>query len=356
MTGMLTRRTMIAASISVLSAPSLMAGARAQTKKVVISGWGGSNQDALRKAFFEPFTRETGIAVEELTWGGQGLARLKAQADAKRVEVDLLDGPPFWATLGKRNGLLQALAVPNIKDAQQHVPGAINEMGYGYGTVSWGLAYLPGSYKANQPQSWSDFWDAAKFKGRRAFFGPLVVRHIEYALLADGVAVDKVNPLDDAKIDRAFAKLEQIKSAIDVWWQSSSQMESLFQSGEIDVGESLSGRAHYLQSQDVKLEFLYNQAVMNLLTWVMASGAPNKENANLFIEFCSRPDRQAALAQAYFTGPTNQRAFEYIKDDQLSRKLSTYPDNLKKQVQLDGAWWALNLDRLAPRWNKLVAG
>jgi putative spermidine/putrescine transport system substrate-binding protein len=111
-----------------------------------------------------------------------------------------------------------------------------------------------------------------------------------------------------------------------------------------------------MQSQNVKLEFLYNQAVMNLLTWVMASDAPNKESANLFIEFCSRPERQAALAQAYFTGPTNQRAFEYIKDDQLSKKLSTYPDNLKKQVQLDGAWWALNLDRLAPRWNKLVAG
>jgi len=349
------RRGMLAGSVAALAAPSFIRSAQAQAKKIVFSGWGGSNQDILRQVFFDPFTKETGIIVEELTWGGQGLARLKAQADAKRVEVDLLDGPPFWATIGKKNGLLQPISA-RMSDVQKHIPGAIDEMGYGYGTVSWGLAYLKDSYPNGGPTTWADFWDANKFKGRRAFFGALVARHIEYALMADGVAAGAVNPLDDAKVEKAFAKLEKVKPITNVWWQSSSQMESLFQNGEIDAGECLSGRAHYMQSQNLKLEFVYNEAVMNLLTLVLANNAPNKDSANLFIEFCSLPDRQAAYARAYYSGPTNLQAFEHIKDDQLAKKLSTYPDHLSKQVQLDGAWWANNLDKLTPRWNKLVSG
>ena len=38
----------------------------AQSKEqIVITSWGGSFQDALRKVYFEPFTRETGIEVVE---------------------------------------------------------------------------------------------------------------------------------------------------------------------------------------------------------------------------------------------------------------------------------------------------
>ncbi|MFI4986655.1 MAG: extracellular solute-binding protein [Alphaproteobacteria bacterium] len=328
---------------------------RAQSREVIVSSWGGTFQDNLRKILFAPFTKETGIAVTEVTWGGQGLARLKAQLEAGRVEVDLLDGPPFWPGIGSKGGLLQPIDLSGIADRAAHVPAALGEFSYGYGAISWGIVASQKAFAKGGPKSWGDFWNAEAFRGQRALFGPLVARHVEYALMADGVAPDAVNPLDGQKVERAFAKLAGLKGKIAVWYQTTAQMETLLGNGEIDCGELTSTRAHFLQSQNLPLSFEYNQAVMNTLIWVMAKNAPNKANAEAFIRFCSRADRQAEFATLLFQGPTNTKALELIKDASVLERLPTHPGNASKQVVLDGAWWANNLEALAPRWNKLTS-
>lgn len=356
----ITRRRVLkaagAAGAIALAAPSIIRLAHAASDQLIISSWGGTFQDALRKTFFEPFTKETGIKVIELTYGGQGLARLKAQIEAGRVEVDLLDGPPFWPTIGSGTGLLQKIDLSGIADPSAHTPGALGEFGYGYGAVSWGITYSTKTFLKGGPRSWREFWDAERFPGRRAFFGPLLARHLEYALMADGVRASQVNPLDEQKTERAFAKLEQVRNRIAVWYQTTAQMENLLINGEIDCGEFTSTRAAFLASQGQPLQFEYNEAVMNLLVWVLAKDAPNKSNAEMFLRFCSRADRQAEIARApYYQGPSNNKALESIRDDNLLRQLSTYPDNLRKQVVLDSTWWATNLSKLTPRWNQITS-
>lgn len=355
----ITRRQVLkaagAAGAIAIASPSIIRFAHAASDQVVISSWGGTFQDALRKTFFEPFTKETGIKVVELTYGGQGLARLKAQMEAGRVEVDLLDGPPFWPAIGSGTGLLQKIDLSGIADPSAHIQGALGEFGYGYGATSWGITYSTKTFSKGEPRSWREFWDTERLRGRRAFFGPLVARHVEYALMADGTPAAQVNPLDEHKVDRAFAKLEQIKNQIAVWYQTTAQMEGLLINGEVDVGELPSTRAHSLASQGVPVQFEYNEAVMNLLVWVLAKDAPNKSNAELFLRFCSRADRQAEIARTNFQGPTNTKALESIREDTLLRQLSTYPDNLRKQAVLDSTWWAANLSKLTPRWNQLTS-
>src|ERR1700726_4421256 len=100
MTRSIRRRTLLQTGLAAMAAPMAGRLSFAQSPQVTISSWGGSFQEALRKVLFEPFTQETGIKVVELTWGGQGLARLKAQLQAGQVEGDLLDGPPFWSAIG----------------------------------------------------------------------------------------------------------------------------------------------------------------------------------------------------------------------------------------------------------------
>ena len=336
--------------------PFIARHALAQSKEqIVITSWGGSFQRAVREVYFEPFTKETGIEVVEHTYGTKGLAQLKAQQEAGAAQIDLLDGPPFWIGVGRKQGLTDTIDLSVIGDAGKHFPAAMNEWGYGWGTVAWGIAYNTNTFAGGAPSGWADFWDAANFKGRRSLFGPLVARHPEFALLADGVPPDQVNPLDDAKIDRAFKKLEEVKPHIDIWYQSVSQAETMLESGEVDMAEFVSGRAGAMPGRGLPIGFQFNGAVMNLLTWVLAKGAPNRKNAHTFLAFSSRPERQAAFAKKLYYGPTNNAAFDLIEDEAVERSLASHPDNLPKQVLLDGPWWGDNLGKLKSRWLELVS-
>lgn len=347
----------LASAVVAVQAPFVLRHGLAQSsKQIVISSWGGSFQEALRKTYFEPFTKESGIAVVEQTYGTQGLAKVKAQIEAGGAEVDLLDGPPFWIGVGRKQGLTEEIDLSGIQDQSMQLPNAINKWGYAWGTVSWGVAYSRQSFANGGPASWADFWDAGKFKGRRALFGPLVARHPEYALMADGVAPGEVNPLDDAKIDRAFKKLEEVKPNISIWYQSTAQAETLLESGEVDMAEFVNGRAHGMEDRGVPITFEYNQAVMNLLTWVMAKGAPNRDNALKFLAFCSGAEPQAQFARSLYYGPTNKAALDLIEDDKILKRLPTHPDNLPRQVLLDGVWWGDHLGAVSPRWKTLVSG
>lgn len=342
----------VAASIA---APFISRRALASTKQLVVSSWGGGLQTALRKAYFAPFQAETGVEIVERTYGSNGLAQLRAEIQAGGATTDLFDGPPFWVSIGRKAGIIGRISYSDFRDRDAHIPEALNEFGYGYGSVSWGIGYNTKSFPNGGPSNWADVWDTAKFKGVRAMFGPIAARHLEYALMAEGVPPGAVNPLNAEKEDRAFAKLKQIKPSVGLWFDSFSQAETMLTSREIDVCEYVSGRAFEAQDKGSPIAFTFKGAVMNLLTWVMAKDAPNKENALKFLAFSSRPDRQAALAQSIFYGPTNTKAFAEVPDEKTRRRLSTHPDNLKTQVLLDGEYWADALGRLKPRWTQITS-
>jgi putative spermidine/putrescine transport system substrate-binding protein len=341
---------------SSLFAPLVKRANASGAGELVVSGWGGSYQDVQRKVYFEPFAKEFGIEVKEVNYQMQGLAQVKAQAAAGNVEVDLLDGPPFWKSIGKQSGLTQEIDLSDIEDAGKHIPSALDPWGYSYGTVSMGLGYNKESFPNGAPAGWADFWNVDEFPGARGMFAPIAARHLEYALIAKGVAPSDVNPIDAAKEEAAFKALEQIRNSINIWYTTFSQVESMLLQRELDLSEYVHGRAFEIERNGGPLRFEFNGAVMNLMTWVMAKGAPNSENARKFIGFCSRADRQAAFANALIYGPTNSAALDLISDDFVQSSLPTNPVNLEKQVILDVDYWAKNLGVHAPRWAEITSG
>ncbi|MFX7784760.1 extracellular solute-binding protein, partial [Acinetobacter baumannii] len=62
---------------------------------------------------------------------------------------------------------------------------------------------------------------------------------LEAALIADGVPMDQLYPLD---LDRAFKKLDQIKSHISLWWTTGAQSVDVIASGEVDMGVAWDSR------------------------------------------------------------------------------------------------------------------
>lgn len=348
----ITRRTLLRDAMLGVAAHVLPIRTHARTsRRVVISGWGGATQRAMRQAFFDPFTRETGIAVEEHSYGNSGLARLKTQLKSGAPQLDLLDGAPFWALIGRRQGLLERIVLPDVPRAD-FIPRAIEDYSFGYSVVSWGITYLRGKQR---PEHWQDFWDVQRLPGRRAMFGPLAARHLEYALMADGVPAQQVNPLTPQKVERAFDKLQELKPHIDVWYQTPAQCERLLLDRQVQMTEFFNGRAFFLKDQGVPLEFQWNQAISNMTVMVLARDAPNREHALQLLRFMAQPQPQAHFARLICYGPTNTRALDLIDSQRTLERMPTHPRNLSRQLMLDCDWWGQHYESMGARWSQFLA-
>ena len=100
------------------------------------------------------------------------------------------------------------------------------------------------------------------------------------ALIADGVPMDKLYPLD---VDRAFKKLEQLKPHVLVWWNSGAQSAQVLKDGEVDMVAAWNGRIQALETEPEgkggKIKTTFNQQILVSDCWMIPKGAPNKDLA-----------------------------------------------------------------------------
>ena len=136
------------------------------------------------------------------------------------------------------------------------------------------LCYRSDKFPNGAPKSWADFWDVKKFPGNRSLCLSDSPRNLIYALIADGVPIDKLYPLD---MDRAFKKLDQIKPHIKVWWREGNQSQQLLRDGEVDMMSIWNARATELKQQGVPVEVVWNGAVRSISSWCVLKGAPEPE-------------------------------------------------------------------------------
>ncbi|MFI4932563.1 MAG: hypothetical protein ACHP83_20145, partial [Burkholderiales bacterium] len=88
--GLITRRNMLAtASGALIAAPFVRTSAQAQGKTVYVNSYGGVWETSWRKAFFDPFTAQTGIAIK--TVPGVSFAKLKAQVQTGNYQWDVVN-------------------------------------------------------------------------------------------------------------------------------------------------------------------------------------------------------------------------------------------------------------------------
>ena len=112
---------------------------------------------------------------------------------------------------------------------------------------------------------------------------------IEAALLADGVAPDKLYPLD---LDRAFKKLDTIKSDI-IWWTGGAQSQQLLASAEAPFGSFWNGRLTALEQTGVKVGVSWEQNITAADALVVPKGTKNKDAAMKFIALATSAEGQA---------------------------------------------------------------
>lgn len=358
MGSMINRRSLMlatssAAAVGVLrSVPS-----RAATRELRVIVGGGDFAKAFIEAYVKPFEVETGVKVTPIPQNITD-AQLAMMASTKSVSVDV--GIVGDVDTLARKGYIERIdySIYNKDDLEGLIEGCKHPFAIAPYIVSLNMVYNTTKFPAGAPRpaTWADFWDVAKFHGSRSL-ASMPWGCWEEALLADGVPVDKLYPID---IDRALASLDKIKAHVRKWWGNGSEILQIMRDGVADVSQCFDGRAVFLIDQGAPIEINRNQAKMYWDNLAIPKGSPNVENAQRFLELTSRSDRQAAFAQIYPQAPSNRNAYKHLPE-KIGRKLCTYPEykdagyfrNIKwlSEAASDGL---TNQERLVQRWNQWI--
>ena len=199
-----TRRTLLQLTAGAVAAPYLIGGARAATQ-ITVADPGGPFGPAFRKAFYDPFEKATGNKVVNVAREAEPTAQFKAMVETKSYTWDVCTLTLSARDILKAQGLLDPIGFAHA-DVPKLMPQAISPEFMGTDVYSTIFAYRTDRVK-NAPASWADFFNVEKFPGRRAL-RKNPIDTLEQALLADGVPLDKLYPLD---VDRAFKVLDKIK-------------------------------------------------------------------------------------------------------------------------------------------------
>jgi putative spermidine/putrescine transport system substrate-binding protein len=342
------RGLVIAAAIASLP---LFATAASSEDVVVYAGYGGTYQDAVREGALAPVAKELGITIREETISS--LADVKVQVEAGKVAISISEQNVNDCLVGSQQNLWEKLDY-SVIDASGIDPEFVKP-DWVAGLTNWStvMAWNTKKFGDNAPKNWVDFWNVEKFPGTRAMWNN-PYHNIEIALLADGVEPDKLYPLD---LDRAFAKLRELKPHVSVWYTTGAQATQLLTDGEIDLMPFWNGRVQKVMDDGAPVMFTFNQAVLAFDCTVVPRGAPNKDLAMKVLSRLLSPEIQANLPNYINYGPVNAKAFDTGKiPAELAAKLPSSPENVKVQVKVDDAWWGdlKNAEKVQEMWTQLV--
>ena len=339
---------------AVIASTVLAAGGfAAQARDLTVVSWGGNFQDAQRKIFFEPFAAETKKPVLDESWdGGYGVLQAKVKAGVPNWDVVEVEAEEL--ALGCADGIYEKLDWDKLGGKDTYLPAAVSECGIGNIVWSTGLSY-DGEKLAEGPKTWADFWDTAKFPGKRGLRkGPKYA--LEFALMADGVPAEQVYEVlsGEGGVDRAFKKLDELKADI-IWWDAGAQPLQLLSSGQVVMTSAYNGRISGInRSEGKKFGFVFPGSVYAIDSWVILKDSPNKDAAMDFIAYSSKAENQAKLPEFIAYGLPNLGATKLVPE-QFQKELPTTEENISGAIALDVDFWTDNSEELTQRFNAWLA-
>ena len=337
------------------------------TEGITVVSWGGSYEAAARKAIFEPFTAETGIEVHVESFNG-GLAQIRAQVETGNVHWDVVDLEFGDAVKGCDEGLLEVIDIDELPPAPDGTParddyfeGTYTDCGGGLVYYSTAYAYNRESFPGERPSTLEDFFDLAKFPGRRGMRRvPLV--NLEMALMADGVPTEEVYAVLDTPdgVDRAFRKLDTIKSEV-VWWEAGAQPPQMLADQEVAMSTAYNGRifnAQILEGQPFTI--VWDGQVLDYGQTAIVAGTPRLEAARQFLIFASRVESIAAIGRYIAYSPTRRSGMSLIGTHaetgvDMRPHMPSAPENLTRALRNDPVWWTNHAEELTERFSAWLA-
>ena len=332
-----------------------------QADSLTVVSWGGAYTNSQVQAYHKPWVKQTGIKINSEDYNG-GLAQVKAQVESNNVTWDLVDVELSDAVRGCDEGLLEEIDPSILPPATDGTPatkdfinGTVTDCAVGSIVWSTVYAYDSSKFPGAKPKTIADFFNVKKFPGKRGMRkGPKP--NMEFALMADGVKAEDVYATlgTSAGVDRAFKKLDTIKSSV-VWWEAGAQPPQLLADGEVALTTAYNGRLfNAIVKEGKPFVIVWDGQVWDLDLWVIPKGSRNLENALKFIAFSTDTVRNWDQSNYISYGPVRKSA-QALLDPKMAPHMPTYSTNFKNAVQNDWQFWADNTDELNERFANWLA-
>lgn len=307
-------------------------GDNSKDNKVYVYNWG----EYLDPDTLKLFKEETGITVVYDEYETNEIMYPKVEAGAS--VYDVICPSDYMIEKMIQNGLLQEIDWDNIPNAKKNIgaqyfeqaegfdPGNKYAVPYCWGTV--GILY--NKTMVDEPvTSWSILWDK-KYEDNI-----LMQNSVRDALMVplklNGYSANSLNEEELAVAKQALIDQRPLVQAYVV-----DEVRDKMIGNEAALGVIYSGEAIYTQRENPDLEYVIPKEGSNVWIdgWVIPKNAPNKENAEKFIDFMCRPDI-ALMNFEYITYSTpNDAARELIEDEEIRNSEIAFPD-LSKYPNLE---------------------
>lgn len=332
-----------------------------------VATWGGVYEESQRKAYFDPFAAETGVAIETADYAG-GVEPLREQVASGRPEWDVADMTMADHRQACDEGLLETLDRSTLAAAPDGTPpgadfieGSFTRCGVAHNVFSMVYAFDKRAFPGAQPYRIEHLFDPERFPGRRAFHRrPDAL--LEWALISYGVpAADLYSLLStDRGMRLAFERLDRIRDDI-VWWSDPAGAVELLLRSDVSFAMGYNGRFFDAAVvRDEPIEIVWDAQVYELEVWGVPRGAARPDLSRRFIRFATRTESLVEQARYIAYGPTrvsaNRQLDEHATAGVLMRPhMPTNPLHMDRAIEKDVAWYARTRDRLDERFDAWLA-
>ncbi|WOH75613.1 ABC transporter substrate-binding protein [Bradyrhizobium sp. NDS-1] len=322
--------------------------------QLTVTSYGGARQAAERKAYFEPYVKQTGVKITEEEYLGE-ISKIRAMVESKSVSWDVVVADGVGAVQMCNEGILERIDWKRLGLDQSKFTGADKyECAVPVDNYATVLTYdkdkLP-----DGPKTIADLFDLQKFPGKRGLlrspFG-----NLEWSLIADGVPIKDVYKVLNTPegVDRAFKKLDTIKKDV-VWWQAGAQAPQLLADGQVVMTSGWNGRIYdAVKNSGKHFEIMWDAQEIGQSVYTIPKGGPRLDEAYKFIAFVGSPQVQAGFSRYIPYGPANSEAIAFV-DPTILPNLPTAPHHTTSALLIDAVFWGDKGDELRQRFNAWVA-
>lgn len=291
--------------------------------EVYVYNWGEYIDPEVIKMFEEEYSIK--VVYDEFETNEMMYPKVEANA----VQYDVVCPSDYMIQKMIENDLLAELNWDNIPNSsnigeqfyetsKEFDPDNKYSVPYCWGTV--GILY--NTDKVDEPiTKWSQLWDE-KYKNQI-----LMQNSVRDAfMVAEKLNGFSMNTVDTNELEIAKQSLLDQKPLVQAYVVD--QVRDKMIGNEAAIGVIYSGEALYTQRENDKLVYVIPEEGTNVWidSWVVLKNAPNKENAEKFINFLCRPDI-ALMNFDYITyGTPNTAAWDLIDDEAIKNSDAAFPD------------------------------
>lgn len=334
------------------------------TATLKVATWGGAYGKAQEQAIVAPFAKSSGleVSVDATLEGGRERDALGRTPPPDVIELGSLALDEACASGGllKLDPASLEAAPDGTAPPSDFLPGGLTDCGVA--SFAWSTVFIADqrAFKGDKPATLEDVFNVWVYPGARAL--PKKAKYVlEFALLADGVAIEEVHKLLETE-DGVFRALSRVgKLGEIVWWDKPSEAFAALADGKATIALGYSGRAFQEIARGRPYDVIWDRQIYEVSFYAVPATAAAPAAARKFISFATSPQRLAAQAKTWPYGPMRRSAIaltdkHVLLGTDLAPFLPTASANFENAVRFDAKWWAANEARLQTAFDTWLAG